>query len=176
MPPFSFDSRLFRQLFTTGSIWITNPLAGIKRLDHASATISNGRWPRDQSWGHAGLLRGLWPYFPPPEESRFGKQGRFLSKTCFVQIHFLSENWCSLFLMREMIAHLVQTLGWQREAMFAGGKALADCLRRRFFRPSATWQGTLPSPQLPPLLRSSLRPPTLHTPCPATRPALRQFW
>ena len=114
--------------------------------------------------------------FPPPEESRFGKQGRFLSKTCFVQIHFLLENWCSLFLMREMITHLVQTLGWQREAMFAGGKALADCLRRRFFRPSATWQGTLPSPQLPPLLRSSLRPPTLHTPCPATRPALRQFW
>ena len=175
MPPFSFDSRLFRQLFTTGSIWITNPLAGIKRLDHACARISNGRWPRDHSWRHAGLLRGLWPYFPLRRRVGLGNRVAFCPKRVLSKSTFSRKTGVAYSSWGRWSLTLCRLLGG-REAMFAGGKALADCLRRRFFRPSATWQGTLPSPQLPPLLRSSLRPPTLHTPCPATRPALRQFW
>ena len=79
--------------------------------------------------------------------------------------HFLSllQNWCSRGQMRRMrcspFGDWVVVCSVQMGAMLAGGKALADCLCRRFFRPSATWP---PSHQ--PLLRSSYPAPCLPTP------------
>ena len=102
--------------------------------------------------GQSTCCAGLWPYFPRRRVLfKLGKQDDgSLTETCFFRIHFLLQNWKGRGQTRRRMSSPCGTFGGG-EAMLAGGKALADCLCRRFFRPSAT------SPQLPPL-RSSSQP------------------
>ena len=173
--PTSFYPRLIPHLFTTPSIWITNPLAGIKRAatcvqidPGAVGVISSGirrpvsATPITERRTCCARPLALFPRAGFKSE----KQGRSRTKTSF--FHFLLQN-RSVEQIPDEDDELVSPFSdWRwKAAMLAAGKALADCLCERFL----STQCDLASPPL--FLPACLPvPPALHS----LPLGVRQFW